>query len=263
MRKYWELLISQIKVDTAYMAWYWADMFSSILRLFIMYFFWAAVYENKSDFSDISFQSMITYVVIAMIMENFVTGPGNTLAHNIKNGDIALELLKPYDYLTKLVFMDFGSKASALFRASIPVFIIAVLFVHVQTPVSWASFLLFIPSAIIGMLIGSQVDLTIGVLAFWTVNVWGLRVLREAVTKFFSGALIPLALFPEWFQQISNYLPFQSMIYVPVAIYTGQIPLGHEAILLVFIQCAWLLGIYFLVRMVWSLAVKKVTVFGG
>ncbi|RLQ93376.1 ABC transporter permease [Falsibacillus albus] len=263
MRKYWELLISQIKVDTAYIAWYWADMFSSILRLFIMYFFWAAVFQHKHDLSDISFESMITYVVLAMIMESYITGAGTMLAHNIKNGDIALELLKPYDYLTKLQFMDLGSKVSGFVRASIPVFLLGFFFADVQLPATPGGFLLFIISFMIGICIGAQVDLIIGVFAFWTVNIWGLRVLREAVAKFFSGALVPLTLFPDWFQAISQYLPFQSMIYVPVAIYTGQIPAGKEAYLSVLTQCVWLIITFISVRIIWSQAIKKVTIFGG
>ncbi|MFE7061310.1 ABC transporter permease [Sutcliffiella sp. NPDC057660] len=263
MSKYWELLKSQIKIETAYIAWYWADVVSTLLRLSIMYFFWLAVYQNRTEISAISFDSMITYVVIAMMLESYVSGAGDQLARNIKNGDIALELLKPYDYLTKLIFMDFGSKANSFVRTTIPMFIVAMVFIGIQAPLSWQSFLLFLPSMIIGVLIGTQLDLIIGVLAFWTVNVWGLRVLREAVIKFFSGALIPLTLFPDWFQQVSSFLPFQAMIFVPVAIYTGQIPFGTEALMAVATQFFWLVALFFLVRIVWSQAVKKVTVFGG
>jgi ABC-2 type transport system permease protein len=159
--------------------------------------------------------------------------------------------------------MDFGSKANSFMRTTIPMFIVAMVFIGIQAPLSWQSFLLFLPSMIIGVLIGTQLDLIIGVLAFWTVNVWGLRVLREAVIKFFSGALIPLTLFPDWFQQVSSFLPFQAMIFVPVAIYTGQIPFGTEALMAFATQIFWLVVLFFLVRIVWTQAVKKVTVFGG
>ena len=263
MRKYLELLKSQIKVETAYLAWYWADVASTLLRLVIMYFFWVAVFHNRTEISSISFESMITYVVIAMMLENYVSGAGNEMARNIKNGDIALELLKPYDYLTKLIFMDLGSKANSFVRTTIPIFLVAIIFIGIGAPLSWESALLFCASMLVGILIGTQIDLIIGVLAFWTVNVWGLRVLREAVIKFFSGALVPLTLFPSWFQEVSSFLPFQSMIFVPVAIYTGQIPMGTQAFMAFATQLFWLCILFVLVRLGWAQAVKKVTVFGG
>ncbi|WP_404442293.1 ABC-2 family transporter protein [Sutcliffiella horikoshii] len=263
MRKYLELLKSQIKVETAYLAWYWADVVSTLLRLVIMYFFWVAVFQNRTEISSISFESMITYVVIAMMLENYVSGAGNEMARNIKNGDIALELLKPYDYLTKLIFMDLGSKANSFVRTTIPIFLVAIIFIGIQAPQSFKVAILFLASMLVGILIGTQIDLIIGVLAFWTVNVWGVRVLREAIVKFFSGALIPLTLFPGWFQEVSSYLPFQSMIFVPVAIYTGQIKMGPDAFMAFFTQLFWLAILFVIVRVVWNQAVKRVTVFGG
>ncbi|WP_226683497.1 ABC transporter permease [Sutcliffiella horikoshii] len=263
MLKYLELLKSQIKVETAYLAWYWADVVSTLLRLVIMYFFWVAVFQNRTEISSISFESMITYVVIAMMLENYVSGAGNEMARNIKNGDIALELLKPYDYLTKLIFMDLGSKANSFVRTTIPIFLVAIIFIGIEAPPSFEVAILFLASMVVGILIGTQIDLIIGVLAFWTVNVWGVRVLREAIVKFFSGALIPLTLFPGWFQEVSSFLPFQSMIFVPVAIYTGQIKMGPDAFIAFATQLFWLAILFVVVRVVWTQAVKKVTVFGG
>ncbi|MCM3005404.1 ABC transporter permease [Priestia koreensis] len=262
MRKYWHLLKSQMQIETAYMAWYWADTISGILRLFIMYFFWAAVFQNRQSVGELTFQSMITYVIIAMTLEAFVAGVGKTIAQDIKGGNIALELLKPYDYLTKLIWMDFGSKINGFVRSALPILLLSFLFLDITKPASLLAGCFFIPSMVAGILIGTQIDLIIGVLAFWTVNIWGLGVLREAIVKFFSGALIPLTLFPGWFQEVSQWLPFQSMIYVPVGIYTGQISGGH--ILTSFaIQCVWLLAIYVIVRVMWQQAVKRITVFGG
>ncbi|MBH0357138.1 ABC-2 family transporter protein [Bacillus toyonensis] len=263
MRKYWELLKSQIKIDTTYRAWYWANTISSILRLFIMYFFWLSVYENKTEIAEIPFSSMITYIVLAMLLESYVTGVGTTLATNIKEGNISIELLKPYNYLDKLVFMDLGSKFSNLFKTTIPVLFFAVIFLDIELPQSIESFLLFLPSMLMGILIGTQLDLIIGVLAFWTINIWGLKVLREAIVKFLSGALVPLTLFPDWFQGISNYLPFQSMIYIPISIYTGQIEAGSASLLALVTQFFWLITIFILVRIIWHFSVKKVTIFGG
>lgn len=84
IRKYTALMRSQIKVDLAYTAWYWASMFSVTMRLFILYFFWQAVYANKTDVSGISLSTMLTYAVLATMIDQFRGGAGRDLARMIK-----------------------------------------------------------------------------------------------------------------------------------------------------------------------------------
>lgn len=262
MRKYWELMKSQIKIQTAYTAWYWAGTVSSILYMLIIYYFWNAVYENRTAVADMSLQTMVTYVVMAMLLGQYVAGVGDQLAGSIREGSVAIELMRPYDLLMKLVALDLGEKLSRTVRDSLPMLLIAYLFLHINLPVSWEAAGLFAMSALLGVLIGAMFDLLTGVLAFWTVNVWGLRVLRDAILMFFTGSLIPISLFPAWLKQLSLFLPFQSMVYVPVSIYTGTIS-GMQAFLSIGMQLMWLIAIYLSVRLIWSNALRKVTIFGG
>jgi ABC-2 type transport system permease protein len=86
-------------------------------------------------------------------------------------------------------------------------------------------------------------------------------VLREAIFRFFTGALIPLAIFPEWLKTISMFMPFQSMVHVPVSIYIGTLS-GWQAVQAIGVQLIWLLAIVVFVRICWQIALRKVTIFG-
>ncbi|MFC5701380.1 ABC transporter permease [Cohnella faecalis] len=262
MKKYWEMMKSQIKVDTAYNAWYWAGTVSMILRMLIIYAFWHAVYENRTTIGEMPIDTMITYVVLAMALNNYMAGVGNQLAGNVRDGGVAVELMRPYNLLDKLVALDLGNKVSGTLREALPMMLVAYLFIGINAPNSWADFPLFIVSAALGILIGTQLDLVLGIAAFWLLYIWGLRVLRNAIFLFFSGALLPISMFPEWLQTVSNFLPFQWMVYVPVSIYTGKIA-GIEAVYAIGIQIVWLAGIYAAIRLAWSFAIRKVTIFGG
>lgn len=262
MRKYIEIAKSAMKIHTAYAAWYWAGTFASVVQLLVLYYFWHAVYANRTSIADMPLEMMLTYMVIAMLMAEYVSGAGNELAEQIREGNIAIELLRPYTILYKLVAIDLGIKATSVIRSTLPMFIVAFLFIGVQFPPSAESFFLFLISAILGMLLGTQIDLMVGVLAFWTVNIWGLSVFKESVIRFFSGALIPISLFPLWFRTFSQYMPFQSMIYVPVSIYTGSIS-GNSAYIAISVQFLWLLITFLAIKLSWHYAVKKVTIFGG
>ncbi|WP_053361552.1 ABC-2 family transporter protein [Bacillus sp. FJAT-27251] len=262
MNKYWQIAKVRMQEDTAYSAWYWAGTVSSILRLLIIYYFWQAVYSNRSAIQDIDLGTMITYIVVAMLLQGFVGGVGQDLAENIKNGNVAIELMRPYDLIYKMFAVDLGSKLMHLIRGTIPMMLIAFFFMDITFPGSLEAWLLFIISAGLGLWIETFFDFLVGVLAFWTVNIWGVRVLKESLVTFFSGALVPISLFPDWLRVITEFLPFQAMVYLPVSIYSGMIS-GTEAYLAVGLQLFWLISFYVLVRVIWAQAVKQITIFGG
>ncbi|MNU08494.1 hypothetical protein D3C72_2545680 [compost metagenome] len=52
------------------------------------------------------------------------------------------------------------------------------------------------------------------------------------------------------------------MVFIPVSIYTGQLT-GMAALQAMIIQVLWLAGIYAGIRLLWSYAIRRVTIFGG
>ncbi|MFD2671106.1 ABC transporter permease [Marinicrinis sediminis] len=262
MKKYWELFKSQIKIDLHYKAWFWANMISKVMQLLIIYAFWNAVFANQGEIASVSQQQMVTYVVIAMFLGTYVYGTGVQLANSVRDGSIATELMKPYDLLLKLVSLNMGNKVMKTFREVLPLVLLAMFFLSVQGPPSLAAGILFLVSAVFGILIGVHLELVVGLIAFWTVNIWGARMLVNTTLLFFSGALMPLYLFPDWLQTASFYLPFQSIVHVPVSIYTGTIT-GPDILYAVLLQIVWLGIVCTVIRMFWSLALRRVTIFGG
>lgn len=262
MNKYFQITKARMQENTAYSAWYWAGTFSTVMRLLIIYYFWHAVYANKSTIENIDLTTMLTYIVVAMLLQGFVGGIGDDLAHNIKNGNIAIELMRPYDLIYKMFAIDVGAKIMYVFQGSLPLLVVAYFFLDLAFPNSIETVFLFIISALLGVWIGTFFDFLVGVLAFWTVNVWGVRVLKESLITFFSGALVPITLFPDWLRTITEFLPFQAMIYLPVSIYSGLVT-GVDAYIAIGIQLFWFIILYVLVRVIWSQAVKQITIFGG
>ncbi|PLR96054.1 ABC transporter permease [Bacillus sp. T33-2] len=262
MAKYWQIAKASMQMQTAYSAWYWAGTVSAVIRLLIIYYFWQAVYTNRPSIDNIDLPTMLTYIVIAMLLQGFVGGVGNNLAEEIKNGNVAIELMRPYDMIFKMFSVDAGSKIMYFFQGTIPMVLIAYFFMDLSFPSSWETVLLFIVSAMAGIWIGTFFDFLVGVLAFWTVNVWGVRVLKESLITFFSGALVPITLFPDWLRTITEFLPFQAMVYLPVSIYSGLVT-GTDAYIAIGVQVFWLAALYILVKVIWAQAIKQITIFGG
>jgi ABC-2 type transport system permease protein len=102
----------------------------------------------------------------------------------------------------------------------------------------------------------------LSMVSFWTVNIWGIQVLRRGVLLFFTGALVPISLFPQWLKTLSNYLPFQSMVYVPVSIYTGALSIA-QGLQSLALQAVWLVVLATALQLLWRRAVRSVTIMGG
>jgi ABC-2 type transport system permease protein len=99
-------------------------------------------------------------------------------------------------------------------------------------------------------------------LAFYVTETWGLSVVRVAAGSFFSGALVPLVMMPGWLQKLAGAMPFAQALAVPVSLLSGITSLA-DAPRLWLIQVAWLVSMFVLSRLVFNVAVRKVTVQGG
>ncbi|WP_237178998.1 ABC transporter permease [Paenibacillus sp. MMS18-CY102] len=262
MNPYWQMMKSQIKIDISYSAWYWSKTASMVFKLIVIFYFWSAVYENTSAISDITLGQMITYSVMAIIINNYSAGVGALLASQVRTGDVAIELMRPYDVIGKLVSIDLGQKVTTFFRESLPMLLVAYIFLGIGFPPNALYAVLFIVSTLLAILLGSQIDLIIGVLAFYFKYTFGLRMMKGAILALFTGALIPISLFPDWLRFIADVLPFKYMVYVPVSVYMGTLSIT-DTIIAILIQLGWLVGIMAFIRVIWSVALRKVTINGG
>ena len=112
------------------------------------------------------------------------------------------------------------------------------------------------------MTISYFIELIIGILTFYTTSSWGLQCFKQAITSFFSGALIPIELMPIWLQNITNVMPFKSMVYFPVSLFLGNLS-EMEAIKGLIFQGFWIIILAALSGILYKRAIRKVTIMGG
>ena len=63
-------------------------------------------------------------------------------------------------------------------------------------------------------------------------------------------------------QGILKYLPFSGMNYTPVMIYMGKLSMS-ENLFSIGVQVSWIIILFLLYKLLWSKAIKRVTVMGG
>ena len=261
-RRYGAILELAPKLFTAYRAWFWMNLFVNALALTIFVYFWRAVYQGRSTLGGLSEEQTLNYIMLAQVMLPTVLSLlVMHIGEQLVRGQFAMELLRPLD-LQGRYYMEILAFTLIELMQKAPLAIFAALVFDLELPkdpMVWGAFTL---ALFFGHAIVFCFDWIFSCLAFYSTESWGLAMAQQAVVMFFSGALVPLALMPEWLERVALSMPFAQALYVPVSILSGITPLADVPRLWT-IQLLWLVGLLVASRLVFRVAVRKVTVQGG
>jgi ABC-2 type transport system permease protein len=250
------------KLFLAYSLWVWMEFFVQILAMTIFVYFWRAVYSGSSQIGGLSLNQTINYILLAQILVPTVQ---NRMILNfggmMREGLVGIELLRPVDFENRF-YVDQLTNLGLTLVLKLPLVIIAWLFFGLRLPSDPAVWGVFFVSLLLGHAVLFCFDWIFSCLAFYSTETWGLSVVREAVAGFFSGAFLPVTMMPLWLQDVTQAMPFAQALYVPISFLSG-IHTVADAPRLWLVQIAWLVGLGLLSRLVFNLAVRKVTVQGG
>ena len=246
----------------AYSLWVWVELFTQVLTMAIMVFFWRAVYASSDSIAGLSLQQTLNYVLLAqvlapMVESRFIFGMGWML----REGLIAVELMRPIDMQGRYLAENLAELGTDLILKA-PLVLVAWLVFGLQLPSNPLVWLAFGLALLLGRLVFFFFNWMFASLAFFTTETWGLSVFYEGLARFFSGALLPLTMLPSWLLLIANFLPFAQVLYAPIALLSGIIPLA-QAPQIWLTQLLWLIGLFFASRAFFTYALRKVTVQGG
>jgi len=234
-----------------------------VLRVYLMRVFWTAVYGGGGAVEGITLPMMITYATLASV-QGIVT---STWVHwwvqsKVRDGSIIIDLIRPYGFLRSLLAWSVGD--SLLWGGPMAGFTLAVslLFVDLQPPASLAAGLAYLASLILALGVNFLIYVLVGLVAFWTLELFGFNAIVRLLSEFLSGGLVPLWFFPPWARRIAEWLPFQSLAHLPLSIYIGKIE-GAAVWMALLKQAAWIGVLSIVAWLIWKAAERKVIVQGG
>lgn len=262
MKKYFYVTRNAIQGELTYGASYWTSLFGILIKMTTSYYLWQAIFGNRTEVGGYNFSEMITYVLLSMMLSQLnAFGAGRMLSLMIARGEIAMELVRPYQLIVKLLFYNMGVKIVEVIKYTIIMWFISSFFFKISISGTFFIWMLFIASSLLGMITIQLIDVLLSMLAFKTTNTWGIWILRNSLFTILSGAMLPLTLFPRWFQKCAYILPFQSAIYAPLNIITSRC--NNNILYSVFLQTLWAIILVIFVSISYKRAVKKVTIWGG
>lgn len=264
LRAYLATARGEILSSLTYRAFSYASIIVSIIQICIFYFIWTGVYVDRESIKGYRYEDMIAYVVLGrIIISMFNWGLNTYISHLIKDGSIIVELLYPVDFMGKLFFMGLGSNLVInMIFTSIPVYIFSVFAFDLSVQYNSLNIMMFFISLILGFIIMFLFDFLIGILNFWTENFWGLQTIKSSVLRFFSGSLVPLEFFPSSLRTIADFLPFKSVVYIPINIFLGKMDI-NQILNTFLIQIMWIVILYILGRLIYNIGIKKISIYGG
>lgn len=251
-------------------------LFVTIFEVAVVIFLWIAVYKNSVDGIDsiingFTFKEMICYMVMINLL-TFVTTSGNTLwtiNTEIKEGTISMAFVKPISYRFRFIATTLGNLFGTSIIIGLPCFTIAYLIFYLIDFIVIESIwvfilhiLLFVIAQIIAAVLADVIDYIFGILCFYTSSGFGISQIKNIITSFLSGALLPLAFFPESIRDIIFNLPFAGIGSNPILIMLMKVDL-LESLKLIGISIIWLVILELFAAFLFNRASKKITVHGG
>ena len=183
----------------------------------------------------------------------------------VTSGNVAYELCRPINIYAIWFTKDLATRTSKAALRCIPIFAVAFFLpenLRMYPPESPLALLLFVVSAIMGVLIMVGVTMWIYGSAFYTVSTLGVRIIAMNVIEFFSGALIPIPFFPDSFQRFMSILPFASTQSTPFLIYGGSLT-GRACTEALLLQLFWIVVIIGGGALFFRRASRRIVVMGG
>jgi len=241
-----------------------AGLTTNFFFLLVQIFVYTAFYAARTGPQPLNLDEIITYFVLCQVSFMLMPfwGTRSEITSAIKGGDVVLQLTKPVDFQAYWFADECGRAYYYLFMRGVPTFLISLVFFKVAIPQQPTVLIAFAISMTLAIFMSAAITITIFSSAFWTLDTAGISGTFYSIITFFSGMLVPIALWPEWLAHIARWLPFEGLIDVPFSIYLGKIT-GLEVWIAIGKQVVWNFFFLALGRLLLSRGFSRLVVQGG
>jgi ABC-2 type transport system permease protein len=226
-------------------------------------YIWRTAFRGDLAVDGVTLPQMLSYGVMSALLGTFWTaGVADTVRDRVVQGQISTDLLRPVEPLFLWLAEDVGQSFCSLLTNGLPLLACGILLAGSVWPDSTEAFLLFFPACVLSYLILWLMTALVALVAFWTVELGQLNMVKNALVGVLSGSFVPLWFFPEWFARFCAWLPFVYTYQGTLGIFVGKTR-GMESVKILGIQLVWVTALGLLLAVLWKKARRKVLVQGG
>jgi ABC-2 type transport system permease protein len=259
--KYWAILTTQLVNSLAYPAdLLWRGLVI-ILFMWIFAQLWRITFAAAGTpvISGLTLHDTLWYLMLAETIELGRPRLARTIAESVRDGSIAYQLNKPYNFL---VYQLSNSLGESLIRMALNALIGGtIVWLLVGPPPDPRGWPLVLVAVLGAWLINFCIGALIGLAAFVSEEVSPYEWIYQKMIFILGGMLIPLDFYPAWLQSIAKALPFAYAMYGPARLFVTP-DLGRFSSL-VLGQGLWILILGGLLALAYSRGVRRLAINGG
>ena len=263
MRPYLEFIKRSFRKRMQYRAANLAGLTTNFFFAAVRILVFSAFYAHHSSPEPLSLGEVITYICLTQAFIMAIPAWGTPdVAQTIRTGDVALQLTKPVDFQFYWFSDELGRSFYYVVMRALPTFVLAKLLFGMTLPADLWTAMLFSVSITLAICLSAAINIAVFSTVFWTLEGSGIGGFTFIVTTFFSGFLVPIALWPDWLARIAYALPFDGMVHLPFSIYLGKVA-GAAAFRAMLKQTIWTLLFIGLGRLLIRRGFRKLVIQGG
>ncbi len=261
MKKYFSILTMQIINSLAYPGDFLGRSVSIATFLFIFAGLWRTTFaiSNTDEINGLTFSNIIWYLMMAETLELGRPRLNRTISEQVKNGEVAYILNKPYNFLGYHFFVGLGD---GVVRMSVNLIVGSlVAWILAGAPPALAGWGMALITLIGAWILHFCMMALIGLAAFVVEETQSFELIYQKLVFILGGFMLPLEMFPDWLQRIAYALPFPYMMYAPARLFVKP-----DATLLWQMlggQIVWVVVFIALLSFVYKRSEKVLTINGG
>lgn len=254
-----------------YRAAAWAGFGTQTFFGFIRVMIFTGFFASTTKVQPMTFGQVMSYIWLGQVLFALLPFREDVeIAHLIRSGNIAYELVRPVHLYWFWFARQIGSRtAPVLLRATPMLVVSAFIFPLIgfeqwalRPPVSVNALLLFLLSVLAAMLLACTFSMIMSISLFWTISADGVSNLVPVLIWSLCGIIIPIPFYPNWMQVVIRMLPFRGLMDVPFQIYVGSIS-SSSALSEIGLQGVWIVGLIVLSYGIMNRGLSRVVVQGG
>ncbi|HWI64274.1 MAG TPA: hypothetical protein VNT75_20740 [Symbiobacteriaceae bacterium] len=260
--KYLEVGLINIRSRWAYL---WDQLISNWFLAVILFVFvqlWKVTFSATGGgvIDGYSMAEMIWYLVATEVMVFATPGVHWAIEQEVKGGDLAIRLNKPYSYLLFHFSAFIGEGIMKLLTAAVIGGLTAYLLIG-GFDFRWQGIPMLLVIWLTTMTINFFYTASIGLGAFWLEDIQGPYFVFDRLKWILGGLLLPIEVYPDFARRIAEALPFRHMIGGPARLF---VKFTWEGALALFqSQLLWTVVFGLICAGIYRLGVRRVDVNGG
>ena len=263
MKKYLYIYKSELMSSLQYVVNILFKLVNFVILIFIFMNLWNYIYDDPSELiNGYSKSQMIWYVIITEIIWLSTEGRKycRRISNDVKSGNIAYMMNKPYSYIAYAVFSHLGETTIRLIISVVVGFTMGVIFLRELPSISILAVIMVLISGILAIVINSLFITFIGLISFIIEDSNPIFWLYSKMILIL-GTLFPVEFFPGIISQIVRYSPIYVTCYGPAKLF---VDFNVESAIEIFISQMVYIGIaWIMCYALYRKGVKKLNVTGG